>query len=186
MNKKDFKILIVDDLTYIRLLIRNILKDMGFEYIDEAADGVEALKKAGMFKPDLIVLDIFLPKIDGINLIDLFRHLNPYIRILMCTVSHDNLVLQKAMEKGAIDFVNKPINKNDFIKKINLCIEFDTRKQQKSKYTLSADQSYDFSEKIGIKLDRYNSLQILNLYGDFGEEEFKDLKETINSILMYK
>lgn len=187
MEKKEIKILIVDDVAYMRMLIKQILENIGFldKNIKIATDGVEALQKCKEFLPDIVVLDLILPKISGLNLIELLLNINYKIKIMVCSIIKDVTVYQKALSKGAIDWIEKPINENLFKSKIEKLILKEAGILQKDAGKLTVPK-YDFSEKIGIKLDINKNLQILNLYGKLGDEELKDLKETIMALQIYQ
>ena len=188
MNKKeDIKVFIVDDTAYIRIGIRNILLDNGFinNNIEEAIDGVDALKKCVKFKPDITILDLNLPKIHGSNLIGLLLSTHSEMKILICSCIEDTEVYKDALSKGAVDWLQKPVNEEKVMKKIEKLV--------KTSSSISTDeindltrQVHDYSEKISVKLDLGKNLQILYLYGKFGKDEFTDLKESISSLQLYK
>ncbi len=176
------KILIIDDMTYIRMILRKYLEKNNFTEIDEAADGLEALKKVNEFKPDIAILDLYLPKISGMNLIHLFLNIRPSIKILICSVSSDVELYEKALSKGALDWIKKPVNEKDLIRKI-----YELRdKEVKTDSTFVVEPPSDTgSEKINIKLDIDKSLQIITLYGSLDEKDINDVVETINGLVPY-
>ena len=109
------KILIVDDSENIRKLVKAILKKVGeYEYI-EAADGEEGLKKAAAHKPDLIILDLVIPKIDGIEVCRKLKS-NPKTReipIIILTSETTVEAVEQAKKAGADIFIGKPFEPKD-------------------------------------------------------------------------
>lgn len=187
MEKKQAKILIIDDVAYIRMTLKHILVNNGFQNtnIEEAVNGVEALKKCSQFQPDVIILDLILPKISGLNLIGLLLSIKPNVKILICSILDNTEVYKEALQKGAVDWVRKPLNEKIIIQKIEqlLIKSSDLSADEIKNFT---EKTHDFSEKLGIRLDFNNNLQVLNLYGEINEKEFKDLNETISSLSIYK
>ena len=109
-NKKQ-KLLIVDDDERNIRLISAILANYGYPF-DTARDGIEAIEKTGLYKPDLILLDIMMPKMDGYEVCKRLRE-NPetaHIPIVMLTALTDRDSMVNGLEIGANDFLTKPVN----------------------------------------------------------------------------
>jgi CheY-like chemotaxis protein len=104
-------VLVVDDDPMTRTLVRGSLEQMGFE-VAEAADGAEALAAFSNLKPDLLLLDIKMPVMDGIETLKKLRKLpeGKYIPVIMLTGLADSDSAAKAAAAGATDYVTKPIN----------------------------------------------------------------------------
>jgi DNA-binding response OmpR family regulator len=115
------KILVVDDRPAIRMLLLEVLKD---EFDVKLADcGEEAVREAGTFLPDLILLDVGLPGISGIDALPQLKKIVPGCHIYMLTGSTDNLLIDRAMSLGANGFIEKPfdiLKIIDMIKEITL------------------------------------------------------------------
>jgi two-component system, LytTR family, response regulator len=104
--------LIIDDEALARALVQNFIKaDGAFEVIGEAADGFEGLKFIQELKPDLILLDIQMPKITGLEMLQLIEE--PPLTIF--STAYDQYALQ-AFEKNAVDYLLKPYSKERFMK----------------------------------------------------------------------
>jgi len=183
MNKYEKLILIVDDVAYIRIQIKNILVSSGYKNVTFASNGIEAFKKISSLHPELILLDLFLPKINGIRLLSILKMLNYRYKILVISATDNMEVFESAMNNGALDWLQKPISSEILIEKVNKLMDLQLNKKTVNKTTL--ETTNDFSENIGIKLDSSKSLQILLLYGKFSEEEFYNLKETILALQRY-
>ncbi|MBI3549103.1 MAG: response regulator [Elusimicrobia bacterium] len=101
------KLLVVDDDPVIRRLIRRSLQEAGYEVI-EAADGDVALELVRSEHPALVLLDMHMPKFDGIATLDAIRESNPEIGIIMITGDGDEKRAKWTMSLGACDFLTKP------------------------------------------------------------------------------
>jgi DNA-binding NarL/FixJ family response regulator len=102
------KALIVDDFEPFRLFVCSTLQQMsGFQVIDEASDGLEALEKAKTLQPDLVVLDIGLPKVNGIEVAKRLRQLAPRATILFLSQEPSSDVIREVLLLGALGYVHK-------------------------------------------------------------------------------
>ncbi|HZK38423.1 MAG TPA: response regulator [Clostridia bacterium] len=101
-------ILIVDDASFVRTMIKNILTKNGFDVIDEAENGAEAIEKYKKLQPELIIMDIIMPEIDGIQATGEIKKLNPDAKIIMCSAIGQRGMMDEAMQAGAEDFIVKP------------------------------------------------------------------------------
>jgi len=102
------RILLVDDHELIRLNIRRLLATQSdFELIAEGATGLDAIRQAGEHQPDVILLDISLPELNGLAALPLIRKVAPKAKVLMVT-SHDHADFARAsLSAGANGFLNK-------------------------------------------------------------------------------
>ena len=104
------KVLIVDDNDLMRTLLRTILRGDQYEVIGEARDGVEALELAERLRPDIICLDILMPKIGGLEALQTIRAMHPEIVVVMVTGSPSVDNVREAIQGGASGFIIKPFN----------------------------------------------------------------------------
>ena len=79
-----YKVLIVDDAAFMRMMIKDILTKNGFEVVGEAADGIQAIEKYKETQPDLVTMDITMPEMDGITALKQIQEFNPSAIIIMC------------------------------------------------------------------------------------------------------
>ena len=103
------KVLLVDDAAFVRMSLKKILDDMalGFEYI-EAGDGEDAIEKYKIYSPDLVIMDITMPKMDGITAVGRIKEIDDNEKIIMCSsMGYQEKVLD-AITAGAKDFIIKP------------------------------------------------------------------------------
>ena len=106
------RILVVDDLEFMRALIRDILESGGHEIAAEAADGRQALLLRRAWKPDLTLMDIAMPRMDGLRALKKMREQDPTARIVMCSSLDDQERILEAIRLGAADYVVKPFRKD--------------------------------------------------------------------------
>lgn len=111
-------ILIVDDESYIVTSLSYVMKNAGFE-VDSAGDGEEALEKVKAKAPDLVILDIMMPKLDGFEVCKQIRA-NPDwngVRIIMLTAKGRDSEREKGLELGADDYLTKPFSTRDILQR---------------------------------------------------------------------
>lgn len=182
MKEDKIRLLIVDDLAYIRLSIKTLLqKKTDIKYIREASDGIKAIEEFKMFRPDIVLLDLSLPKISGLNLIPIFLQMNPKIKILIVSIDIEIATKKKAIESGALNYITKPIDSNILIKAVRNLINSESLISQKAIENLNR-KSDVYTEKIEVKLDIPKSTQILNIKGSLTEKDINDIKNTILSL----
>jgi len=105
------RILIIDDEKSIRSTLREILEYENY-HVEEAAEGIEGLSKADKEKFDIILCDIKMPKMDGIEVLEKLHEKNPDIPVVMIS-GHGNIdTAVEAIKKGAFDFISKPLDLN--------------------------------------------------------------------------
>jgi len=101
-------VLVADDHDIIRAGIRNILRGQsGYEVIAEAVDGEEVLTKVKELKPDILLLDISMPKINGLDIIEPIRRISPQTKIIILTVHKAQGYIMKALRAGAKGYLHK-------------------------------------------------------------------------------
>jgi CheY-like chemotaxis protein len=103
------KVLIADDDPETRAVLGRFLKAFDCE-ISEAADGEMALQLARSLRPDIVLLDIYMPKTDGVSVLKELAAEMPGTRFIMVTGNEDEGVARECLELGAFDYVTKPIN----------------------------------------------------------------------------
>jgi len=108
MKAGDTRLLIVDDLEFMRTAIREILHNAGFNLLHEAVNGRDALIQFEKFHPDLVLLDIVMPEMDGITALAKLMRRHPSARVIMCSALGEQDMIVRAIQLGARDFVVKP------------------------------------------------------------------------------
>ncbi|MFB5067210.1 MAG: response regulator [Candidatus Wallacebacter cryptica] len=103
-------VLITDDTAFMRMTLRNVIQKNGFQVIGEAADGEEAVSKYKELRPDLVTMDITMPKMDGITAIKEIVKFDPDARIIVCSAMGQKPMVIEALNAGARDFLVKPFD----------------------------------------------------------------------------
>lgn len=104
------RILIAEDVSVTRNILRAILTNEGFDVVGEASDGVEACELAERLEPEVLMLDIGLPKLSGIDVLKKIRARGKAIRIVMVTGSPSTDHVREALELGIDGFIVKPFH----------------------------------------------------------------------------
>lgn len=106
-------ILLVDDEPHIRKYVSLILRQLGQARIIEAGNGEEALAIYQREKPDLVLLDVSMPRMDGIATLKALRALDPECAVVMLTSMVNRETIEKAVEGGALNYIRKDIPKDE-------------------------------------------------------------------------
>ncbi|QYZ80246.1 response regulator [Methanofollis formosanus] len=101
-------ILIVDDTLFMRTLLKNILFSGGHTIVGEAENGEEAIAKYQELKPDLVTMDVVMPKKNGIEALQGIREIDPNARVVMCTAVGQEQMVKLAVKSGAKGYIVKP------------------------------------------------------------------------------
>lgn len=102
------RILITDDALFMRVTLKNILTQNGFEVVGEASNGREAVQLYEQLKPDVVFMDVTMPEMDGLAALKAIRAADPDARVVMCTAMGQKQVVLDAIQNGAKDFIVKP------------------------------------------------------------------------------
>ena len=112
------RILIVDDAAFMRLMIKNMIEEAGYEVVGEASNGADGVEKYKKLKPDMVTMDITMPEMDGIQALKEIRRFDPDAKILMCSAMGQEALIVEAIKAGAKDFIAKPFQKERVIESI--------------------------------------------------------------------
>lgn len=102
------RILIADDASFMRQMIRDIIEPEGYEVVGEAADGVEVIDQFLDLRPDLVMMDIVMPKRSGIDAVKAIKVEDPAATVVMCSALGQEMLVMEAIDAGAKDFIVKP------------------------------------------------------------------------------
>lgn len=102
------RVLIVDDLAFIKLIIKDTLEKTGFEVAGEASNGVEAIEQYKGLQPDIVLMDITMPKMDGIQALQEIIKIDPQAKVIMCSALGQQKLIIQSIQLGAKDFIVKP------------------------------------------------------------------------------
>ena len=115
-------ILIVDDSRTSRKILRRILEDANHTVVAEAVNGEDGYLKYQELKPDLVTLDITMPKMDGLEALRLIKKHDPDAVAIMITAAGQKEKMILAIKSGAADFISKPYEGSDVVSVIEKCL----------------------------------------------------------------
>ena len=102
------RVLIVDDLAFIKLIIKDTLEKTGFEVAGEASNGIEAIEQYKRLKPDIVLMDITMPRMDGIQALQEIMKFDSAAKVIMCSALGQQKLIIQSIQLGAKDFIVKP------------------------------------------------------------------------------
>jgi two-component system chemotaxis response regulator CheY len=102
------RILVADDASFMRQMIREIVEGEGHEVVAEASDGIEAIEQFKKHHPDLVTMDIVMPRRSGIDAVKGILEVDRTARVVMCSALGQETLVQEALQAGARDFIVKP------------------------------------------------------------------------------
>ena len=112
-------ILIADDSDAIRLVLKDILSIGEYTEISEACDGEECVNTYKEINPDLLLLDLAMPKKDGLTVVKDIIQYDPNAKIILITASDDQKIIQQCLASGASSYISKPFDFNSILKGIS-------------------------------------------------------------------
>lgn len=111
------KILIADDALFMRVTLGDILRSEGHE-VCEAKNGSELLKVYEQEMPDLVMLDITMPEMDGLEALKALKKIHPKVKVIMCSAMGQKAMVMDAISNGAYDFIIKPFEKSKVLESV--------------------------------------------------------------------
>lgn len=101
-------IMICDDAAFMRMMIKDILSKNGYNVVGEAENGAVAVDKYSELKPDLVLMDITMPEMDGIQALKKIREKDSSASVIMCSAMGQQAMVIESIQAGAKDFIVKP------------------------------------------------------------------------------
>ena len=156
--KPSIRILVAEDEALIRMDLVEMLREAGYEVVAEAADGAQAIELAQLHKPDLAILDVKMPVLDGISAAEKIIDIAP---VLMLTAFSQRELVERARDAGVMAYVVKPFSIGDLIPAIEIAISRHTQMRSLT------DEVADLHERLETRklIDRAKGIlmQALNL-----------------------
>ena len=115
-------ILISDNAAFMRMMIKDILTKNGFNVVGEAENGLVAVDKYKELQPDLVLMDITMPEMDGIQALKKIREFDSAAKVVMCSAMGQQAMVIEAIQSGAKDFIVKPFQADRVIEAVNKAI----------------------------------------------------------------
>ena len=117
------RILVADDASFMRQMIREIVEAEGHEVVAEASDGGEAIEQYKQHHPDLVTMDIVMPRLSGIDAVRRLMEFDLSACVVMCSALGQETLVNEALEAGAKDFIVKPFKPDAVIETLNKALE---------------------------------------------------------------
>ncbi|MBQ7562936.1 MAG: response regulator [Lachnospiraceae bacterium] len=111
-------ILISDDAAFMRMMIKDILTKNGYNVVGEAENGAKAVEKYNELKPDLVLMDITMPEMDGIQALKKIKEGDPGALVIMCSAMGQQAMVIESIQAGAKDFIVKPFQADRVIEAV--------------------------------------------------------------------
>jgi two-component system chemotaxis response regulator CheY len=112
------KILICDDAAFMRMMIKDVLTKNGYTIAGEAENGKVAVEKYNETKPDLVMMDITMPEMDGIQALKAIKSQDPSAVVIMCSAMGQQAMVIESIQAGAKDFIVKPFQADRVIEAV--------------------------------------------------------------------
>ena len=109
------RVLIADDASFMRQMIREIIEPEGYEVVGEATNGIEAMEKYTELHPDIVTMDIVMPKQSGIDAVKGILAKSPDAKVVMCSALGQESLVMEALQAGAKDFIVKPFKPDNVL-----------------------------------------------------------------------
>lgn len=117
------RVLIADDASFMRQMIREIIEPEGYEVVGEATNGIEAVESFEALHPDIVTMDIVMPKRSGIDAVKGILAEHPDAKIVMCSALGQETLVMEALQAGARDFIVKPFKPDSVISTLAKILE---------------------------------------------------------------
>ena len=117
------RVLIAVDASFMRQMIREIIEPEGYEVVGEATDGVEAVEQYEQLHPDLVTMDIVMPKRSGIDAVRGILEKTPDAQVVMCSALGQETLVMEALQAGAKDFIVKPFKPDNVLSTLQKVLE---------------------------------------------------------------
>ena len=189
MEKKKLRILLVDDESLIRLDLREMLREQGHEVVGEAGDGEEAIELAAKLDPDLIIMDIKMPKMTGLEAIARINQ-NKRIPTLMLTAYSQPELVEQAVSNGVFAFLVKPIKEHDLLPTLEVVIARSDEMKQLEKELGSVKETLETRKLVekakGLLMDSFGLTEAaaFRKIQKLSMDKRKPLKEVAEAIIL--
>jgi len=140
MAGKKVRILVVDDEEIIRNLLRRTLEEAGYNVVT-AANGEEALQEVRQLEPKAVLLDIKMPGLSGMEVLSKLTLDHPNICVIMITAVGDTQTAVEAMKLGAYDYITKPAQPKDVVRRVHKALEEKELNLQREQFLIELQQS---------------------------------------------
>lgn len=116
-------IMVVDDAAFMRMMVKDILSKNGFNVVGEAENGAVAVEKYVELMPDLVIMDITMPEMDGLQAVREIKKRDAKARIIMCSAMGQQAMVIDAIQSGAKDFIVKPFQADRVVEAVTKALK---------------------------------------------------------------
>ena len=116
------RIMVVDDAAFMRMMLKDILSKGGYEVVGEAENGVKAVERYKELTPDLVLMDITMPELDGIGAVKQIKGIDPNAKIIMCSAMGQQAMVLESIQAGAKDFIVKPFQADRILEAVSKAV----------------------------------------------------------------
>lgn len=116
------RVLVVDDAAFMRMMVKDVLTKNGYDVVGEAENGQKAIEKYKELTPDLVVMDITMPEVDGIQAVKEIKSIDGDAKIIMCSAMGQQAMVIESIQAGAKDFIVKPFQADRVIEAVKKVI----------------------------------------------------------------
>ena len=155
-----YKILVVDDTSFMRKMAADCLKQYGHIVIGEAVNGREGIQKYKELQPDIVMMDLNMPEMSGIEAIKEILQINPEAIILVCSASNQQDEIDDALEAGARGYLSKPFNSDHLNDAILKYAEPRMQDQESTKSHVSLEPETSAEEALAINTQNHNAKEV--------------------------
>ena len=173
------RILIVDDSTVMRKNLYSIFTKSGHEVVGEAADGRQAIISYVTLKPDIVTMDITMPKLSGVDAVGEIIKKDINAKIIMLSALNQKQMVFEALKNGAKHYIIKPIDPDNLIAVVDEVLRDDSKKVEKKKTEIIED-------KPGFKIDNKNGRFIVEFNEYLGKKDLISIDTAIKGLLFIK
>ena len=106
------RVLLVDDSTYMRVKIKSLVEKLGYQVVGEGSNGKEGVEKYKMLRPDILLMDITMPEMDGVEALRQIMRFDPKAIVVMISAMGQERVVMETVMAGAKNFIVKPFQDN--------------------------------------------------------------------------
>jgi two-component system chemotaxis response regulator CheY len=118
-------VLIADDLKFIKLVLRELIEKAGFRVVAEASNGEEAVELYKDTRPDVVLMDITMPRMDGLTALKKILETDPEAKVIMCSALGQQTLIVQALQLGAKDYIVKPLREERVITAIKKLLDIE-------------------------------------------------------------
>jgi response regulator NasT len=182
-----FRIVIADDESLVRVDLKELLEEIGYEVVGEAKDGQEALDLINQKNPDVVILDIKMPGIDGIDLAHKIGHRYP---VIILTAYSERHLIDRARDAGVMAYITKPFREGDLSPAIELAVDHFLKKSALTEHVsqlkeqLETRKLVDKAKGLLMKEENLSEAQAYRRIQEISMNKNKPLKEVAEAIIV--